>query len=90
VVNAVVDALRPWGVDDVEMPATPQRVWRAIRDGESAQSSQDLPTGVPDMELEPGGRLAEGEIGIESAEEHLAGDVPEHRRTTQDETGGAQ
>jgi carbon-monoxide dehydrogenase large subunit len=31
IVNAIVDALRPWGVDDVEMPCTPQRVWRAIR-----------------------------------------------------------
>jgi carbon-monoxide dehydrogenase large subunit len=30
VVNAVVDALRPFGVKDVEMPCTPQRVWRAI------------------------------------------------------------
>ncbi len=32
VVNAVVDALRPLGVRDVEMPCTPQRVWRAIND----------------------------------------------------------
>ncbi len=30
-INAVVDALREYGVRDVEMPATPQRVWRAIR-----------------------------------------------------------
>jgi carbon-monoxide dehydrogenase large subunit len=29
-VNAVVDALRPFGVDDIRMPATPERVWRAI------------------------------------------------------------
>ena len=28
--NAVVDALRPYGVADVEMPTTPERVWRAI------------------------------------------------------------
>ena len=31
VVNAVVDALRPYGVQDVEMPCTPQRVWRAVQ-----------------------------------------------------------
>jgi carbon-monoxide dehydrogenase large subunit len=31
VVNAVVDALRPLGVDDVEMPCTPMHVWQAIR-----------------------------------------------------------
>ena len=30
VVNAVVDALRHLGVTDVEMPCSPQRVWRAI------------------------------------------------------------
>jgi carbon-monoxide dehydrogenase large subunit len=31
VINAIVDALRPYGVDDVPMPATSERVWRAIR-----------------------------------------------------------
>ena len=29
VVNAIVDALRPYGVNDVPMPCTPERVWRA-------------------------------------------------------------
>jgi carbon-monoxide dehydrogenase large subunit len=33
VVNAVVDALRPFGVNDVQMPTTPERVWRAIHEG---------------------------------------------------------
>jgi carbon-monoxide dehydrogenase large subunit len=32
VVNAVVDALRPLGVTDVQMPCTPERIWRAIQD----------------------------------------------------------
>jgi carbon-monoxide dehydrogenase large subunit len=31
VVNAVVDALAEFGVTHVEMPATPERVWRAIQ-----------------------------------------------------------
>ena len=31
VVNAVVDALAPLGVDHVDMPLTDERVWRAIR-----------------------------------------------------------
>jgi carbon-monoxide dehydrogenase large subunit len=31
VINAVVDALSELGVDDVPIPATPERVWRAIR-----------------------------------------------------------
>ncbi|HYK67599.1 MAG TPA: xanthine dehydrogenase family protein molybdopterin-binding subunit [Streptosporangiaceae bacterium] len=41
VVNAVVDALRPFGVSDVEMPCTPERVWRAISSssGSAANSS---------------------------------------------------
>jgi carbon-monoxide dehydrogenase large subunit len=30
VMNAVVNALQPYGVEDVPMPATPERVWRAI------------------------------------------------------------
>ncbi len=32
VVNAIVDALAELGVEHVEMPATPERVWRAIQD----------------------------------------------------------
>jgi carbon-monoxide dehydrogenase large subunit len=36
VVNAIVDALRPLGVNDITMPCTPERVWRAI---ESATTS---------------------------------------------------
>ena len=32
VVNAVVDALTPLGVTHIDMPVTPERVWRAIRD----------------------------------------------------------
>jgi carbon-monoxide dehydrogenase large subunit len=32
VVNAVVDALRPFGVHDVRMPCTPERIWKAIHD----------------------------------------------------------
>lgn len=31
VMNAVVDALTPFGVDHLDMPATPHRVWNAIR-----------------------------------------------------------
>ena len=31
VVNAIVDALRPMGVHDVQMPCTPERVWKAIQ-----------------------------------------------------------
>ncbi|QBI52371.1 xanthine dehydrogenase family protein molybdopterin-binding subunit [Streptomonospora litoralis] len=40
VVGAVVDALRPYGVRDLRMPCTPQRVWRAIADARSAGASE--------------------------------------------------
>jgi len=30
VINAVIDALAPLGVTDIDMPATPEKVWRAI------------------------------------------------------------
>jgi carbon-monoxide dehydrogenase large subunit len=33
IVNAVVDALSEYGVTHIDMPLTPERVWRAIRDG---------------------------------------------------------
>ncbi|MED4204829.1 xanthine dehydrogenase family protein molybdopterin-binding subunit [Neobacillus mesonae] len=33
IVNAVMDALAPFGVKDLEMPLTPEKVWRAIHDG---------------------------------------------------------
>jgi carbon-monoxide dehydrogenase large subunit len=36
VMNAVVDALSDYGIRDVEMPATPFRIWRAIRAAEAA------------------------------------------------------
>jgi carbon-monoxide dehydrogenase large subunit len=35
VINAVLDALRPLGVEHIDMPATPERVWRAIREARS-------------------------------------------------------
>ena len=30
-INAVVDALKPLGVNHIDMPATPQRIWQAIQ-----------------------------------------------------------
>jgi carbon-monoxide dehydrogenase large subunit len=29
-VNAIIDALAPLGVTDIKLPATPERIWRAI------------------------------------------------------------
>ena len=36
VFNALMDALAPLGVEHVEMPATPHRVWRAIQDARNS------------------------------------------------------
>jgi aerobic carbon-monoxide dehydrogenase large subunit len=33
VINAVCDALKDYGVDHIDMPATPARVWAAIESG---------------------------------------------------------
>jgi aerobic carbon-monoxide dehydrogenase large subunit len=41
VVNAIVDALRPMGIDDVEMPCTPERVWRAIQSARDTGAGQN-------------------------------------------------
>jgi len=35
VMNAVIDALAPLGVGHLDMPATPERVWRAIQEARS-------------------------------------------------------
>jgi len=38
VINAVIDALAPFGVTDIQMPATPERVWRAIQTARGGES----------------------------------------------------
>ncbi len=38
VVNAVVDALRPFGVRDVTMPCSPERVWRTLEGARGANN----------------------------------------------------
>ncbi len=37
VINAIVDALSLLGVDDISMPATPEKVWRAIQSAQAAE-----------------------------------------------------
>jgi carbon-monoxide dehydrogenase large subunit len=36
VMNAVIDALSVYGIRHIDMPATPERVWRAIREARAA------------------------------------------------------
>ena len=35
VMNAICDALSPHGITDMEMPATPRRVWKTIQEARS-------------------------------------------------------
>jgi hypothetical protein len=39
-----VDALSSFGVRHIDMPLTPERVWRAIRDAQGQASSAPAPT----------------------------------------------
>ncbi|EHR60447.1 xanthine dehydrogenase family protein molybdopterin-binding subunit [Saccharomonospora cyanea] len=57
VVNAVVDAVRHFGVDDIEMPCTPMRVWRAIHTGERAAGGlgTEAGGGLGSIDAEHGG-----------------------------------
>ena len=44
VINAVVDALSEYGVKHIEMPATPERIWRAIRETRATAENSTLNT----------------------------------------------
>jgi carbon-monoxide dehydrogenase large subunit len=37
IVNAVVDALTPFGIHHVDIPLTPEKIWRALRDAPSGR-----------------------------------------------------
>jgi hypothetical protein len=46
--NAVVKALNPLGVRHLDIPASPQRIWRAIQDSRSDGSGRmDIPARSP-------------------------------------------
>ena len=40
VVNAVCDALEPFGVDHIDMPITPEKVWQAVSDSEAGAGTE--------------------------------------------------
>jgi carbon-monoxide dehydrogenase large subunit len=43
VVNAVIDALSPFGVTDIGRPLSPERVWRAVHRGGGEPPQPDMP-----------------------------------------------
>ncbi|MDP3967613.1 MAG: xanthine dehydrogenase family protein molybdopterin-binding subunit [Nocardioides sp.] len=62
VVNAVVDALRPFGVSDVRMPCTPERIWKAIhaRDGADDGGGATAEAAMPHFDEDQAGANDEG------------------------------
>jgi aerobic carbon-monoxide dehydrogenase large subunit len=65
--NAVVDALRPYGIRHVDLPCSPQRVWRALQDARAGRAADpwreppavfaDLPVRSADGAAPEGGEI---------------------------------
>ncbi|MGZ6746206.1 MAG: xanthine dehydrogenase family protein molybdopterin-binding subunit, partial [Nocardioides sp.] len=54
VVNAVVDAVRHLGIDDIQMPCTPERVWRAIQDSRDGGTTDTTGAAAPHFDASTG------------------------------------
>ena len=54
VVNAVVDAVRQFGVSDIQMPCTPERVWRAIHAGDAGGADPTTGGAAPHFDAATG------------------------------------
>jgi len=55
VVNAVVDAIRHFGVNDIQMPCTPQRVWKAINGAGDGGADPTPDSAMPHFDQNEGG-----------------------------------
>jgi carbon-monoxide dehydrogenase large subunit len=40
--NAVMSALRPFGIDRMDMPFTPMKIWTALQNAQNAQNAQSV------------------------------------------------
>ena len=60
VVNAIVDAVRHFGVNDILMPCTPERVWRAINDRAAEAADPTEESAMP--------HFAEGRLNQDAGE----------------------
>ena len=71
VVNAIVDAVRHFGIDDIQMPCTPERVWKAIQGGGAAaghaseHAKEHFAPGRPNQDTSAG--AADGDPGSTTA-----------------------
>jgi carbon-monoxide dehydrogenase large subunit len=43
IIHAIIDALSPWGVTDLPLPATPERVWRAVGNARAVARMSERP-----------------------------------------------
>ena len=69
VINSVVDALSPYGITNIEMPASPWRVWQAIQDAQG----QDAGT----RDADRSGRPAQGTGGHDAMDPGVGSPNPE-------------
>jgi carbon-monoxide dehydrogenase large subunit len=64
--NAVIDALRPFGVRHLDLPCSPQRVWAALRDareGRAVDPWREPPAVFADLPVRGAGRAAGADGG---------------------------
>ena len=54
VVNAVVDAVRHLGINDIRMPCTPERVWKAINDARGGAMAETEGAAAPHFDASTG------------------------------------
>ena len=54
VVNAVVDAVRHLGVTDIQMPCTPERVWKAVHDRDAGGGDPTTGAAAPHFDSSTG------------------------------------
>ena len=62
VINAIVDALSPFGVKHIDMPALPMRVWNAIQDAQgngAASGEYDAALGSREADVRQEGRSSQ-------------------------------
>jgi carbon-monoxide dehydrogenase large subunit len=68
VVNAAIDAVRHLGVNEIRMPLTPERVWRAINEGGDGGGRATAGTTAY------GGAQTETTAGVSTPESSLGGE----------------
>ena len=79
--NAVVDALRPFGVRHVDMPCSPERVWRAIQAGATRPVARAAcrVRDAPGAHLGVGRRRGRGDLDLADRDEREPDDDQRRR-----------